>query len=80
MQTVLLGENAAGKSNFLEALVIIFRDLELGVATPFDYTIDYQCKGQHLRAEGGPGTTGGFKILEGSSVKSKMIQLEFCIA
>lgn len=29
METVLLGLNATGKSNFMEALVIIFRDLDL---------------------------------------------------
>ncbi len=29
METVLLGLNATGKSNFIEALVIIFRDLDL---------------------------------------------------
>jgi recombinational DNA repair ATPase RecF len=28
-ETVLLGLNATGKSNFLESLVIIFRDLDL---------------------------------------------------
>lgn len=62
MQTVLLGENAAGKSNFLEALVIIFRDLELGVSTPFNYEIEYQCKAKNLKAVGGPKTKGGFQL------------------
>jgi ABC-type cobalamin/Fe3+-siderophores transport system ATPase subunit len=51
-ETVLLGLNATGKSNFLEALVIIFRDLDLiynyNLHTkdehPFDYYIKYECR------------------------------------
>src|SRR5687768_3944128 len=51
METVLLGVNATGKSNFLEALVIIFRDLDLlfnynrKVSPVFDYYIKYECRG-----------------------------------
>lgn len=74
MQTVLLGENAAGKSNFLEALVIIFRDLELGVATPFNYEVEYQCKNQLLKAIGGPSTKGGYAIYEGKMASSDKIE------
>ncbi len=44
MQTVLLGKNASGKSNFLEALVIIFRDLDLDNSPQIEYSIRYQCK------------------------------------
>ena len=44
MHTVLLGQNAAGKSNLLEALVIIFRDLDLEDQTSFNYILDYKCK------------------------------------
>lgn len=50
METVLLGLNATGKSNFLEALVIIFRDLDLVFnykkkqAPPFDFLIQYECR------------------------------------
>ena len=73
MQTVLLGENAAGKSNFLEALVIIFRDLELGVSTPFNFEIEYQCKNQFLKAVGGPNTKGGYVIYEGQASKDGTI-------
>ncbi len=48
MYTVLLGQNAAGKSNFLEALVIIFRDLDLDNDPLFNYAITYQCNGKTL--------------------------------
>jgi hypothetical protein len=44
MQTVLLGKNASGKSNFLEALVIIFRDLDLDNTPQIEFSIKYECK------------------------------------
>jgi predicted ATPase len=50
-ETVLLGLNATGKSNFLEALVIIFRDMDLIynyhkkiTKHEFDYYIKYECR------------------------------------
>ena len=33
LTSVFIGRNGAGKSNLLEAIVIIFRDLDLGVLT-----------------------------------------------
>ncbi len=54
-ETVLLGLNATGKSNFLEALVIIFRDLDLifnhnrKIAKhDFDYYIKYECRSNNI--------------------------------
>jgi ABC-type cobalamin/Fe3+-siderophores transport system ATPase subunit len=54
-ETVLLGLNATGKSNFLEALVIIFRDLDLIYSHnrkikkhEFDYYIKYECRGNNI--------------------------------
>lgn len=51
METVLLGLNATGKSNFMEALVVIFRDLDLERAPIlykqsqlFEYNINYTCR------------------------------------
>ena len=43
--TVLVGENGAGKSNLIEALAIIFRNLDLDVEAPFDYDLRYECRG-----------------------------------
>lgn len=54
METVLLGLNATGKSNFLEALVVIFRDLDLiynyhrKIVPSFDYNIKYECRGANI--------------------------------
>ncbi len=39
--TVLLGQNGLGKSNLLEVLVVIFRDLFLGAETDFGYELRY---------------------------------------
>ena len=47
--TVLVGRNGTGKSNILEALTIIFRDLDLEVSTPpFSYELDYTCRGYRI--------------------------------
>jgi recombinational DNA repair ATPase RecF len=42
--TVLLGRNGTGKSNLIEAIVEILRELELGGAPAFAYTLDYTCR------------------------------------
>ncbi len=51
--TVIVGENGTGKTNLLEALVTIFRDLDLDPKqkkdrTPFAYTLKYECKKKQL--------------------------------
>ena len=45
---VLVGENGSGKSNLLEALAMIFRNLDLEQEAPFTYEMKYQCRGHHL--------------------------------
>jgi predicted ATPase len=49
MKTVLLGQNATGKSNFMEALILIFKNLDLStelkrVYPKFNYSITYNIK------------------------------------
>ncbi|PJA33270.1 MAG: hypothetical protein CO187_02120 [Zetaproteobacteria bacterium CG_4_9_14_3_um_filter_53_7] len=46
--TVILGRNGSGKSNLIEALVEIFRDLEDGKASTFAYEISYLCHGRRI--------------------------------
>lgn len=41
LTTVLVGRNGTGKSNILEALILIFRNLDLGIDPPFKYEIEY---------------------------------------
>ncbi|EFI5421023.1 AAA family ATPase [Enterobacter hormaechei] len=42
LMTVVVGRNGSGKSNVLEALVAIFRNLDLGEAPPFSYKLVYR--------------------------------------
>jgi predicted ATPase len=46
--TVVIGWNGAGKSNLIEALVIIFRDLDLGNDPMFAYRLEYLCRGRRI--------------------------------
>jgi len=48
LTTVVIGQNATGKSNLLEALVILFRDLDLGEPPSFEYLIRYECRGRQI--------------------------------
>lgn len=45
----VIGQNGSGKSNMIEALVTIFRDLDLNESTPFDYALDYEVRGFQIR-------------------------------
>ncbi|WP_272675041.1 AAA family ATPase [Providencia sp. PROV075] len=47
LMTVVVGRNGSGKSNVLEALVAIFRNLDLGEAPPFSYELIYRLGEQH---------------------------------
>lgn len=53
MNSVLLGQNATGKSNFIEALVEIFKNLDLSKENSrrfpdFNYWIQYQCRSNRI--------------------------------
>lgn len=77
METVLLGLNATGKSNFMEAIVIIFRDLDLERSPlvpkhseSFEYNIKYNCRGRDIEVEFS--LKGGYKfIVDGENLRSK---------
>jgi ABC-type multidrug transport system ATPase subunit len=51
LSTVLIGENGTGKSNVIEAIVTIFRDLDLGDKTHFAYSIAYNCHGYRVEID-----------------------------
>ncbi|WP_303749736.1 AAA family ATPase [Stenotrophomonas pigmentata] len=42
LMTVIVGRNGSGKSNVLEALVVIFRNLDLGEGPAFSYKLTYR--------------------------------------
>ncbi|MEO5332470.1 MAG: AAA family ATPase [Magnetococcus sp. YQC-5] len=41
----IIGQNGCGKSNLLEALIMIFRDLDLNQPAALDYELDYTIRG-----------------------------------
>jgi predicted ATPase len=45
----LIGENGTGKSNLIEALITIFRDLDLDCDASFDYELDYSIRGRTVQ-------------------------------
>lgn len=52
LTSVFIGRNGAGKSNLLEAIVIIFRDLDLAVQTiEFSYEIEYRCSSLSIKVK-----------------------------
>lgn len=52
--TVLLGHNGSGKSNLIEAIIEIIRDLDLGRPPSFTYTIQYICHDNTVMIDANP--------------------------
>ena len=77
LPTVLVGRNGTGKSNLLEALIVIFRDLDLKRHTEFGYRLEYVLGGQEVIIDWEPGRTkGSFQVsVDGTSLsRSKLIE------
>lgn len=47
----LIGQNGSGKSNLIEALITIFRDIDLDRDAAFDYTLEYSIRGHTVRIQ-----------------------------
>lgn len=47
----VIGQNGTGKSNLIEALITIFRDVDLDREAAFDYTLEYSIRGHAVRIE-----------------------------
>jgi len=62
--TVVIGWNGTGKSNLFEALVIIFRDLDLKQLTQFKYKIVYSCRGTKVTITNDPSKGTRSKALQ----------------
>ncbi|HEX7736386.1 MAG TPA: AAA family ATPase [Ktedonobacteraceae bacterium] len=52
--TVVLGQNGTGKSNLLEALIIIFGELDLGEPPTFAYELSYECREREISITADP--------------------------
>lgn len=47
----LIGQNGTGKSNLIEALITIFRDVDLDRDAAHDYTLEYDIRGHTVRLQ-----------------------------
>lgn len=47
----LIGQNGTGKSNLIEALITIFRDVDLDRDAALDYTLEYEIRGRMVRIQ-----------------------------
>lgn len=52
--TILIGKNGAAKSYLLEAIVAIFRNLDLGEEPPFAYNFEYECNTHQVIVDANP--------------------------
>jgi predicted ATPase len=71
--TVLLGRNGSGKSNLIEAIVEIFRELEVGGAPTFAYTLKYVCREHTIQIDADPERASGRLdiIVDGNPMSQK---------
>jgi predicted ATPase len=60
--TIIIGENGTGKSNLLEALILIFRDLDLGDPPAFAYRLHYFCRQFEIEIDADPERSGSEAI------------------
>jgi len=51
----IIGQNGSGKSNLLEAMITIFRDLDLNDAASLDYELEYEWSGHSIQVVGSNG-------------------------
>lgn len=73
----IIGQNGSGKSNLLEAIITIFRDLDLDATSTFDYELDYETRDREgakhrieLKAQKGKKPS---VVIDGRSSSSKEI-------
>ena len=63
LETVLIGQNGSGKSNVIEALATIFRDLDAPRrGRSFDYFIAYECKDHRIEVDQGYTESGKINV------------------
>ena len=67
--TVLLGHNGSGKSNLIEAIVEIFRELNYGKPASFAYAMSYNCNGSAIEINLNPEAKRRLSItVDGASI------------
>lgn len=68
----VIGQNGSGKSNLIEALVTIFRDLDLDAKAQLDYEIDYTIQDYEVRIKAEDGRTPQI-LVNGDKVSAKRL-------
>jgi predicted ATPase len=63
--TVLIGQNGSGKSNLIEAIANIFRNLDLDEPAPFTYELRYHCRGNLILVDAKKAQYPTFKVRQG---------------
>lgn len=74
--TVLLGRNGAAKSNLLEAIITIFRDIDLGAKSSFGFEIEYEINDKVVLASAVAGSVATATV-DGKRVKRDQLQGRF---
>jgi predicted ATPase len=71
--TMLVGQNGSGKSNLIEAIVLIFRHLDLNESAPFSYHLKYQCRGYKIEVKCKESQYPSCKVDSNEIVRSKFL-------
>ena len=71
--TVLVGENGSGKSNLLEAVTLIFRNLDLELDAPFTYRLSYSCRDHEVKVEADRGSRPICSVKNAHSEESRQL-------
>lgn len=65
----MIGSNGAGKSNLIEAIITIFRDLDLNQVASLSYEMDYSIRGHHIEIKALAGKRPGV-VIDGERVSA----------
>lgn len=73
---VLLGRNGSAKSNLLETIIKIFRDIDLKDTSPFAYNLEYKLKGVVVEVDAEAGKVAKGKI-DGKAISFADLKLNW---
>ena len=65
----VIGQNGSGKSNMIEAIVTIFRDLDLNLPASLDYELDYEVRGYRIQIQASVGESPSV-LIDGKAVEA----------
>ena len=74
----IIGQNGSGKSNMIEALVTIFRDLDLNYLASFDYELDYEVRGYEVQIVAAEGNRPDVQVTTSKGATKSLESWELC--